>query len=94
MSRGCGECSGCGACGGRHEVRGSRGAGRGVGLRVRRWARSVRAARRDAGMVSAEYAVGILAAVGFAGLLYKVMTSGAVMSALEELVGKALHGSF
>ncbi|MFE1951802.1 MULTISPECIES: DUF4244 domain-containing protein [Streptomyces] len=45
-------------------------------------------------MVSAEYAVGILAAVGFAGLLYKVMTSGAVMSALEELVGKALHGSF
>jgi hypothetical protein len=45
-------------------------------------------------MVSAEYAVGILAAVGFAGLLYKVVTSGPVQSALQSLVGKALDGSF
>ncbi|MFI7387483.1 DUF4244 domain-containing protein [Streptomyces sp. NPDC049813] len=45
-------------------------------------------------MVSAEYAVGLIAAVGFAGLLYQVVTSGGVQSALESLVAKALHGSF
>ncbi|GAA2317763.1 hypothetical protein GCM10010431_43390 [Streptomyces kunmingensis] len=56
--------------------------------------RVVRSARRDAGMVSAEYAVGLVAAVGFAGLLYQVMTSDAVQSALQSLVAKALHGSF
>ncbi|MZD08404.1 DUF4244 domain-containing protein [Streptomyces sp. SID5785] len=61
---------------------------------MRRWARAVRAARSDAGMVSAEYAVGILAAVGFAGLLYKVMTSDPVQATLQSLVGKALNGSF
>lgn len=71
--------------------RSGRGTRRG---RIRDWARALRAARRDAGMVSAEYAVGILAAVGFAGLLYKVVTSGPVQSALQSLVGKALDGSF
>ncbi|MEB3962863.1 DUF4244 domain-containing protein [Streptomyces kunmingensis] len=58
------------------------------------YVRVVRSARRDAGMVSAEYAVGLVAAVGFAGLLYQVMTSDAVQSALQSLVAKALHGSF
>lgn len=61
---------------------------------VRRWARAVRSARRDAGMVSAEYAVGLIAAVGFAGILYQVVTSDVVQSALQSLVAKALHGSF
>ncbi|MGY0485809.1 DUF4244 domain-containing protein [Streptomyces sp. WG-D5] len=61
---------------------------------VLRWARAVRAGRRDAGMVSAEYAVGLIAAVGFAGVLYQVVTSGVVQSALQSLVAKALHGSF
>ncbi|MGY0017647.1 DUF4244 domain-containing protein [Streptomyces sp. YJ-C3] len=62
---------------------------------VLRWARVVRSsARRDAGMVSAEYAVGLIAAVGFAGLLYQVVTSDAVQSALQSLVAKALNGSF
>ncbi|MEV1019797.1 DUF4244 domain-containing protein [Streptomyces sp. NPDC050264] len=61
---------------------------------VRRWIRAVRSARRDAGMVSAEYAVGLIAAVGFAGLLYQVVTSDVVQSALQSLVAKALHGSF
>ncbi len=32
-------------------------------------------AAADAGMTTAEYAVGTLAAVGFAGLLFKVVTS-------------------
>ncbi|MFJ9040945.1 DUF4244 domain-containing protein [Streptomyces sp. NPDC102406] len=54
----------------------------------------MRTARRDAGMVSAEYAVGLIAAVGFAGLLFQVVTSDVVQSALQSLVAKALHGSF
>ncbi|MFJ8956200.1 MULTISPECIES: DUF4244 domain-containing protein [unclassified Streptomyces] len=61
---------------------------------ARRWVRSVRSGRRDAGMVSAEYAVGLIAAVGFAGVLYQVVTSDVVQSALQSLVAKALHGSF
>ncbi|MEB8343534.1 DUF4244 domain-containing protein [Streptomyces endophyticus] len=61
---------------------------------VLRWARSVQSVRRDAGMVSAEYAVGLIAAVGFAGVLYQVVTSDVVQSALQSLVAKALHGSF
>ena len=59
------------------------------------WARGVRsAARKDAGMVTSEYAVGLIAAVGFAGVLYQVVTSDVVQSTLQSLVAKALHGSF
>ncbi|CAM5585608.1 hypothetical protein SALBM135S_07504 [Streptomyces alboniger] len=56
--------------------------------------RRVRAAGRDAGMVTSEYAMGLIAAVGFAGLLYKVVTSGQVRSALQAIVEKALHAQF
>jgi hypothetical protein len=52
----------------------------------------VRAARRDAGMVTSEYAVGIIAAVAFAAVLYKVVTSGQVQAELQEIVGRALSG--
>jgi hypothetical protein len=41
-------------------------------------------------MNTAEYAVGTLAAVGFAGLLLKVLTSGSVRSALTGLIERAL----
>lgn len=44
----------------------------------------------DAGMTTAEYAVGTVAACGFAALLYKVVTSGAVSSALSGLITRAL----
>ncbi|MER5862115.1 DUF4244 domain-containing protein [Kitasatospora sp. NPDC002040] len=47
--------------------------------------------RADAGMTTAEYAVGTVAACGFAALLYKVVTSGAVSGALSELLTRALH---
>ncbi|WP_437086022.1 DUF4244 domain-containing protein [Streptomyces sp. enrichment culture] len=61
--------------------------------RVRR-VRAVRwtggAARRDAGMVTSEYAMGIVAAVAFAVVLYKVVTSGAVSGELERIVKQAL----
>ena len=46
--------------------------------------------RDDSGMVTAEYAVGILAAVAFAGLLLKIVTSGPVSAALTALINRAL----
>ncbi|WP_153540862.1 DUF4244 domain-containing protein [Streptomyces sp. RB17] len=46
--------------------------------------------RRDAGMVTSEYAMGIIAAVGFALLLYEVVTSGQVRTELQDIVKKAL----
>jgi TRAP-type uncharacterized transport system fused permease subunit len=45
---------------------------------------------RDAGMSTAEYAVGTLAAVAFAGLLLKVVTSPGVQSALSAIITRAL----
>jgi hypothetical protein len=44
----------------------------------------------EAGMNTAEYAVGTLAAVAFAGLLLKVLTSGTVQTALTAIIGRAL----
>jgi Protein of unknown function (DUF4244) len=44
----------------------------------------------DAGMNTAEYAVGTLAAVAFAGLLLKVLTSETVQKALTALIQRAL----
>jgi len=46
--------------------------------------------RGDAGMNTAEYAVGTLAAVAFAGLLYKVLTSSTVQSLLTGIIQRAL----
>ncbi|HEV7656137.1 MAG TPA: DUF4244 domain-containing protein [Mycobacteriales bacterium] len=46
--------------------------------------------RRDDGMTTAEYAVGLIAAVAFAGILYKVVTSGTVLTALTAIVKRAL----
>jgi hypothetical protein len=46
--------------------------------------------RRDEGMTTAEYAVGLIAAVAFAGILYKVVTSSAVSAALTAIVKRAL----
>jgi hypothetical protein len=46
--------------------------------------------RADAGMSTAEYAVGTLAAAALAALLYEVLTSGAVSGALEGLIERAL----
>ncbi|MDG4790483.1 DUF4244 domain-containing protein [Micromonospora sp. WMMD1102] len=46
--------------------------------------------RGDAGMNTAEYAVGTLAAVAFAGILLKVLTSGRVQAALASVIDRAL----
>ncbi|MEV0121262.1 DUF4244 domain-containing protein [Streptomyces sp. NPDC050703] len=66
----------------------------GRGCSARWLSRRVHAARGDAGMVTSEYAMGLIAAVGFAGLLYKVVTSGQVRAALQAIVEKALHAQF
>ncbi|MFF2512712.1 DUF4244 domain-containing protein [Streptomyces sp. S1D4-11] len=61
-----------------------------VGVRMRAWLLGL-AVRRDAGMVTSEYAVGVLAAVAFAAVLYKVVTSGQVGAELQDIVGRALN---
>ncbi|MFI1523370.1 DUF4244 domain-containing protein [Kitasatospora cineracea] len=45
----------------------------------------------DAGMSTAEYAIGTVAACAFAAVLYKVVTSGTVSGALSEILDRALH---
>jgi hypothetical protein len=47
--------------------------------------------RGDAGMNTAEYAVGTLAAVAFAGILLKVLTSESVQAALTGVIDRALN---
>jgi Protein of unknown function (DUF4244) len=47
--------------------------------------------RHDDGMNTAEYAVGTIAAVAFAGLLFKVVTSDAVRNALTAIIERALQ---
>ncbi|MEU8730667.1 hypothetical protein B9W62_17565 [Streptomyces sp. CS113] len=61
----------------------------GVGTALRRRA-ARQGLRRDAGMVTSEYAMGIVAAVAFAVILYKVVTSGAVSAELQGIVKGAL----
>jgi predicted small secreted protein len=41
-------------------------------------------------MVTSEYAMGIIAAVAFAVVLYKVVTSGQVSAELQAIVKRAL----
>ncbi|RFU41607.1 DUF4244 domain-containing protein [Actinomadura logoneensis] len=61
---------------------------------MRRIARALRRCRgraRDAGMSTAEYAVGTIAATAFAGLLYKIVTSSEVQKALLGIIQRALQ---
>ena len=51
-------------------------------------------ADRDAGMTTAEYAVGTVAACGFSGILYKVITSPEVLGLITGVIGKAFKLSF
>ena len=60
--------------------------------RLRKAIRSLRTAGLDAGMSTAEYAVGTLAAVAFAAVLYKVITGDSVAALLNGIVEKALSG--
>jgi hypothetical protein len=51
-------------------------------------------ADRDAGMTTAEYAVGTVAACGFSGILYKVITSPEILGLITGVIGKAFKLSF
>jgi hypothetical protein len=55
--------------------------------------RVVRALRLqgDEGMTVAEYAVGTVAACGFGGVLYKILTSTPVISLVTNVISHALH---
>jgi hypothetical protein len=48
----------------------------------------------DAGMSTAEYAVGTIAACGFAAVLYKIVTSGSVSAEMQQLIERALSAKF
>lgn len=56
------------------------------------WARA--GGDREAGMTTAEYAVGTVAACGFGGILYKVVTSTQVVGWLTNVIGRALNTAF
>ncbi|MFT3898892.1 MAG: DUF4244 domain-containing protein [Gordonia sp. (in: high G+C Gram-positive bacteria)] len=56
--------------------------------RMIRYARSLWA--DDAGMSTAEYAIGTIAAAGFGALLYTVVTGDNIVSALTGIIAKAL----
>jgi hypothetical protein len=45
-------------------------------------------------MTSAEYAVGTVAACGFAGVLYKVVTSTPIVNLVVDIIEKAFHLPF
>ncbi|MEE1808808.1 DUF4244 domain-containing protein [Streptomyces sp. BE133] len=63
--------------------------------RIRGWVRSMACrVRSDNGMTTSEYAVGTIAACAFAAVLYKVVTSQPVMSALQSLLKDALDAKF
>lgn len=82
------------APGGAAGTAGGGGVVRRVGGRAARAARRVRGrwagVGRDAGMATAEYAVVLIAAVGFAGLLVVILTSAEIREALTALVRGAL----
>lgn len=73
---------------------GPRGGPRGLRHRLHGWRSRVLRRCGDAGMSTAEYAVGTIAACAFAAVLYKVVTSGPVSEALQQLVERALDATF
>ncbi|GIG35969.1 DUF4244 domain-containing protein [Cellulomonas pakistanensis] len=63
---------------------------RGVGALVRRAHGRFAGVIRDAGLATAEYAVVMIAAVGFAGLLVVILRSSEIRETLTNLVRDAL----
>ena len=57
-------------------------------------ARLVALARDEEGMSTVEYAIGCVAAAGFAALLYSVVTGDSVTAALTQIVQRALTAGF
>jgi hypothetical protein len=65
---------------------------RSIGAQVRRRLRCL--LHDDTGMSTVEYAIGCVAAAGFAALLYSVVTGDSVTTALTQLVQRALTAGF
>ena len=55
---------------------------------------TLRSADREAGMATAEYAVATVAACGFSGILYKVITSPQVLGLLRDVISRAFRLAF
>ena len=51
-------------------------------------------AESDRGMATAEYAVATVAACGFSGILYKVITSPQVLGLLRDVISRAFNITF
>jgi hypothetical protein len=60
---------------------------------IQRAGKRINAYGNEVGMSTAEYAVGTVAAVAFAAVLYKVVRTPAVQAALTDIITSALHVS-
>lgn len=53
----------------------------------------IRRVRSEAGMSTAEYAIGTVAACGLGGILYEIVTSDTMQSTLTDMIKAALSGA-
>jgi hypothetical protein len=88
VDRGCGPPTACASTGARAEIYQPKE--KHVQKLIANFAR-LRSEAVDAGMSTAEYAVGTLAAVAFAGVLLKVVGSDNVLAALTAVIDRALN---
>ena len=63
-----------------------------VGSKIRvLWARLTLFAVDDDGMSTVEYAIGTIAAAAFGAILYTVVTGDSIVSALTNIINRALN---
>jgi uncharacterized protein DUF4244 len=63
-----------------------------VGNKIRvLWARLTLLAVDDDGMSTVEYAIGTIAAAAFGAILYTVVTGDSIVSALTNIINRALN---
>ena len=63
-----------------------------VGNKIRiLWARLALLATDDDGMSTVEYAIGTIAAAAFGAILYTVITGDSIVSALTNIINRALN---
>ena len=55
------------------------------------WARVAVVATDESGMSTVEYAIGTIAAAAFGAILYTVVTGDSIVSALTNIIGRALN---
>ena len=63
---------------------------------IRKWGRSVQARMTvlivdESGMSTVEYAIGTIAAAAFGAILYTVVTGDSIVSALTDIINRALN---